>query len=79
MSALVKAELKGADSSSLGLTLLCIRLGGIYLSKFLELVFRAKGGQQGLLGGASRPPLGRPARGCGRVATTFAGTLWISS
>ena len=35
MSALVKAELKGADSSSLSLTPLCIYLGEIYSSKFL--------------------------------------------
>ena len=42
MSALVKAELKGADSSYLSLTPLCICLGGIYsVSSLSQLQFLA--------------------------------------
>ena len=51
----------------------------LHTGKFVELVFHAKGEQQRLPGGAGRPTLGRPAWGCGCVATAFAGTLWIFS
>ena len=51
----------------------------LHAGKFVELVLHAKGEQQRLPCGAGRPPLGRPAWGCGRVATAFAGTLWIFS
>ena len=41
------------------------------------LVFHAKTGLEGLQSGADRPPLGRPAWGCGDLATAFAWTLLI--
>ena len=44
----------------------------MHAGKFVELVFHAKGEQQRLPGGAGQPPLGRPAWGCGHVATAFA-------
>ena len=43
--------------------------------KAVVLNFHAKGEHQTLTSGAGRPPLGRPAWGCGRVATAFAGML----
>ena len=41
------------------------------------LSFHAKGGLQMLPGGASRPPLGRPAWGLRHLAPTFSGWLGL--
>ena len=51
----------------------------LHAGKLVVLVFHAKGEHQRLLGGASRPPLGRPAWGCDHLATAFEWTLWIYS
>ena len=45
----------------------------------VELNFHAKLGCETLQGGAGRPPLGRPAKGCGRLGTAFAWTSQIAS
>ena len=41
----------------------------------IVLSFHAEPGLEWLQGGAGRPPLGRPAWGCGHLATTFS---WMS-
>ena len=51
----------------------------LHVGKLVVLVFHAKGEHQRPPGGAGRPPLGRPAWGCGHLATAFEWTLWISS
>ena len=43
----------------------------LHAGKFVVLVFHAKGELQRLPGGAGRPLLGRPAWGCGHLATTW--------
>ena len=51
----------------------------LHTGKTVTLVFHTKMELQRPPSGAGRPPLGQPAWGCGRVATTIAGTLWIFS
>ena len=51
----------------------------LHVGKMVTLIFHAKMELQRPPSGAGRPPLGWPAWGWGRVATIFAGTLWIFS
>ena len=51
----------------------------LHAGKLVVLVFHVKGEHQRLPGGAGRPPLGRPAWGCGHLATVFAWTSLIIS
>ena len=43
----------------------------LHVGKLVVLVFHAKGEHQRPLGGAGRPPLGRPAWGCSHLAIAF--------
>ena len=51
----------------------------LHVGKTVTLVFHTKVELQRPPSGAGRTPLVRLAWGCGRVATAFAGTLWIVS
>ena len=51
----------------------------LHAGKLVMLVFHAKGEIQRPPGGAGQPLLGRPAWGCGHLATAFVWTLWIFS
>ena len=49
----------------------------LHAGKMVTLVFHAKMELQRPPSGAGRPPLGRPAWGCGHLATAFAWTSLI--